>query len=198
MALKDELKKELNNGEQIVDDKKDNTKVEKQQTVEIGKEDFQGLIATVQKLQQELDAVKKGESTLELPDVKVRKAKVHFYKDKVVDNVGRAWEIRGQHGEPEMRLEIFVEGKKHEVDYKDYRGDKEQSGFTSKDCVIKEIKLIDKGETTHGYTDLVEVDYDNFRSVAKYKVPLKVVTPKYSYVMDVDGQEAEVNPNALN
>lgn len=196
-TLQDELKNELNTPKPETKEAPKGKESVKE-TVEIAKADFQGLIANIQKLQQDLDAVKRGETVMELPDVKVRKARVHLYKGKIVEDVGKAWEVNDRFGEPAMRLEIFVEGKKHEVDYKAYVSGDEQQGFANKECVIKEIKVIDPGEEIQGYTDLAEVDYDNFRTVAKYRVPVKVVSPKYSYVMDIDGQDVEINAKAIN
>jgi len=166
-------------------------------TVEVKKEDFQGLIATIQKLQKDLDLVKR-ESGMELPTIKFRKAKLHFYKGNPIVNVGSAWEIENNRGEPEMRLEIFSD-KKYEVSYKAFVNDDANLGFSSEQAVIKEIKKIDDGVEIQGYTDLVEVDYTNYRSVAKGKVSVKVVTPKYAYIMELEnGKLVELNPNALN
>jgi hypothetical protein len=167
-------------------------------TVEISEVDLKGLVSTVQALQQDLAQFKKG-GNIELPSVKTRKARVHFFNDKVITNIGQAWEIKDERGNFKMRLEIYVGGKKHEVDYKDYFESVEKKGFISKDLVIKEIKVIDEGIKDLGYVDKVEVDYDGFRTKTTGRVPLRVIVPEYSYVMELeDGETIEVNPLALN
>lgn len=170
----------------------------KKDTVELTREDFQGLIANVQRLTQELESLKTGE-IVELPTVKTRKAKIHLYKDEVVTNIGTAWEVDDEYGQPELRLEIFTGDKKHEVSHKAFTTDEARLGFTSEEAEIKEVRVLDESYQTQGYTDLIEVDYANFRSKAVGKVPIKVVTPKCIYTMKRNnGEEVEVNPLALN
>lgn len=176
------------------------TPTKKDETVELTKSDFQGLIATVQKLQGEVTTLKeRGGESIALPSVKTRKAKIHTFKGEVITDVGKAWEIIDQYGAPEMRLEVFTGDKKHEVKYKGFTDDLEEFGFMSEQAVIKEIKVIDEGEVIQGYTDLIRVDYDNYRSSSLGKVPVKVTTPKYMYLMTREnGEDVEINPNALN
>lgn len=163
--------------------------------IEVSRSDFQGLIATVTKLQNEVSTLK-GDP-VDLPTVKTRTAKIHLYKNEIITKTGKAWEVLDTYGQPEMRLEVFVGDKKHEVRYKDFSTD--DGGFTSERAAIKEIKTIDEGVEIQGYTDLVEVEYRDFRSVSKGRVPIKVVTPKYMYIMKREsGEEVELNPNALN
>lgn len=168
-------------------------------TVELSREDFQGLMANVERMSKKIEALETGE-VQELPDVaKVKKAKIHLYKDQVVTNVGTAWEVDDEYGEPELRLEIYIGDKKYEVNHKAFTTDEARLGFTSEDAEIKEVKMLDESYESQGYTDLVEVDYANFRSKAVGKVPLKVVTPKCIYIMKrANGEEIEVNPLALN
>lgn len=168
-------------------------KVEK--TIEVKEGDLKGLLATVQKLQQDLDSFKKG-GAVELPTVKVRKARVHLFNNKVVTKIGQAWEVNDKFNEPVLRLEVFTGDKKYEVNYKDFKND--ANGFKSEECVIKEIKTIDPGDNVLGYVNKIDVQYDSFRSEVVGQVPLKVVIPVYEYIMLVGEQEVAVNPLALN
>ena len=90
----------------------------KDETVEIGKEELQGLISTIHKLQQDFNKFEKG-GEVELPTVKVRKARVHFYNGEVITSIGQAWEVDDGRGELLMRLEVYVGDKLYEVDYND-------------------------------------------------------------------------------
>lgn len=169
----------------------------KEEEVSIKSSELKGLIATVAKLQQDLDTFKKG-GAVELPTVKLRKARVHFYNGKAITSVGQAWEINDKYGEPEMRLEIFVGEKKYDVKYRDFMESNEKAGFTSEECTIKEIKTIDDGEQILGYVNKIDVQYDSFRSEVIGQVPLKVTIPVYEYIMLVGDEEVAVNPLALN
>lgn len=166
-----------------------------EEMVQVSQADLKGLVATIGKLQQDLEAFKKG-GAIELPTVKVRKAKVHLLNGKVVTAIGRAWELEDKFGEPEMRLEVFIGDKKHEVRYRDYK--ENGNGFESKECEIKEIKTLDSGENVLGYVNKIDVQYDSFRSEVVGQVPLKVTIPVYEYIMNVDDEEVAVNPLALN
>jgi len=179
--------------------KAESTKKEIGQSVEIKKDDFQGLLATIQQLQSEVSNLKKESGVQDLQEVKERTAKIHLYKDKVVTKTGIAWEEDDKYGEPFMRLEIFCDDKKYEVDYKKYNSGDDSGVLTIEEAVIKEVVIVDDGIETQGYTDLVEVDYENYRSISKGRVPVRVVTPKQMYIMKrSNGEEVEINPNALN
>lgn len=166
-----------------------------EEIVQVNQADLKGLISTINKLQQDIETFKKG-GAIDLPTVKVRKARVHFYNGEVITSVGKAWEVLDKFGEPEMRLEIFVGKKKFDVKYSDYKGS--LNGFTSEECVIKEIKTIDAGENVLGYVNKIDVQYDSFRSEVVGQVPLKVTIPTYEYIMLVGDDEVAVNPLALN
>lgn len=171
-------------------------------TIEISERDFQGLLSTIESLNQRLTNFEGSQKDLNLPVSKVKRARVHYYKGQPVVRVGKAWELKNADGRggAQMRLEVFTaDDKLHEVNLKDFRDDVSDSGFTSKELVIKEIVTLDAGEKSYGMTEKVEVDYDKFRSVSVGRVPLLVVTPKHLYVMaDDDGTEVEVDPLALN
>ena len=176
------IKYDANDSERVLGNKLKKARASDNPTVEIGKQELRGLISTVSMLENKVKVLEKG-GDVDLPDVKVKKARVHFYKGVVITNVGEAWEEVTEKGKLAMRLEIYIDEELKEVDYKSFV--ESLGDFTEEECVINEIKTIDDGRKVLGEVNLVEVEYDKFRSKSVGKVPMVVVTPVYEYIMDI-------------
>lgn len=175
---------------------------EKKETIEVAKEDFQGLIAHVHNLTQQINELKKGDE-LSVPDLNKgnKKVRVHYYNGKPIVGFGRSYEERNPQGEYWLKLEIDVdEGKeklkRYTVNHRDFRED--VNGFTSELAEIVSTQDVSK-PVDHGYTDKVEVDYDNYRSKVVGRVPIKIVTPEYVYtVKRPNGEELTISAKVIN
>lgn len=182
------------------EDNKEESK-DKKETIEVAKEDFQGLIAHVHNLTQQINDLKKDEGAV-MPELsKNKKVRVHYYNGKPVVGFGRSYEERNPQGEHWLKLEIDVdEGKeklkRYTVNYRDFREDVE--GFTSELAEIVSSQDVSKPKD-YGWTDKVEVDYENYRTRTVGRVPIKIVTPEYVYVVKrSNGEELTLSAKVVN